>query len=148
MKRSIIRSVFVKSRMTKVVIRNCVASYHAKVHDPIQHRTDSPHRDSKGIVTSYNRGCLRQQVLLMGKKLEFKGFWLYRAWADQEGRTGPPPPPEKNKNVGFLCNTGPGSPEKSQSYQASNQCWAIIGPPAKRRDGLFIAVFVSSPLIN
>ena len=25
-----------------------------------------------------------------------------------------------------------GSPEKSQSYQASIPCWAIIGPPAKR----------------
>ena len=25
-----------------------------------------------------------------------------------------------------------GSTEKWQSYQASNQCWAIIGPPAKR----------------
>ena len=25
-----------------------------------------------------------------------------------------------------------GSPEKSQSYQASIQCWAIIGTPAKR----------------
>ena len=25
-----------------------------------------------------------------------------------------------------------GSSEKSQNYQASIQCWAIIGPPAKR----------------
>ena len=25
-----------------------------------------------------------------------------------------------------------GSPEKAQSYQTSIQCWAIIGPPAKR----------------
>ena len=25
-----------------------------------------------------------------------------------------------------------GSPEKSQSCKASIQCWAIIGPPAKR----------------
>ena len=46
-----------------------------------------------------------------------------------------------------------GSPEKSQSYQANIQCWAIIGPPAKRHlngfllavdDGPFIMIFGSS----
>ena len=31
------------------------------------------------------------------------------------------------KNIGFLSN-----PEKLQSYQASSQCLAIIGRPAKR----------------
>ena len=40
--------------------------------------------------------------------------------ADPEGRTGGPDPyPLKNhKNIGFLSNTGPDPPEKSQSYQA------------------------------
>ena len=41
--------------------------------------------------------------------------------------TGSGPPLKNPKAVGFL-----GSPEKSQSYQASIQCWAIIGPPAKK----------------
>ena len=36
-----------------------------------------------------------------------------------------------HKNIGFLSKTGP-DPEKSQSYQASIQYWANIGPPAKR----------------
>ena len=34
---------------------------------------------------------------------------------------------------GMFCPTFlSGSPEKSQSYQASIQCWAIVDPPAKR----------------
>ena len=39
-------------------------------------------------------------------------------------------PLENHKNKGFLGNTGP-DPEKSQSYQARIQCWAIIGPQVK-----------------
>ena len=39
--------------------------------------------------------------------------------------------PENHKNIGFLCNTDP-DPLKSQSFQASIQCLATIGPPAKR----------------
>ena len=40
---------------------------------------------------------------------------------------------KNHKKMGFLSNTGPdGSPEKSQlSYQASIQCWAIMGTPVK-----------------
>ena len=45
--------------------------------------------------------------------------------------SGPPPPLENHKNIGFLSNTGQ-DPEKSQSYQARIQSWAIIGTPAKR----------------
>ena len=47
--------------------------------------------------------------------------------ADPEGGGGrdplPPPPPN---NIGFLSNTGPDHPEKSQSYQARIQCFATI----------------------
>ena len=42
------------------------------------------------------------------------------------------PPMKNNKNIGFLSNTGPDPPEKSQSYEVNNQCWAIIGTEAKR----------------
>ena len=56
-------------------------------------------------------------------------------WADPKGRAGspPPPPPEKNhKNLGFQSNIDSDPLKKSQSFQASIQCWAIIGTPAKR----------------
>ena len=41
--------------------------------------------------------------------------------------------PENDKNIRFLIlsNTGPDPLKKSQSYQASIQCWVIIGMPAK-----------------
>ena len=38
-----------------------------------------------------------------------------------------PPPLKNHKNIRSL-----GSPEKSQGYQASIQCWATISTPAKR----------------
>ena len=38
-------------------------------------------------------------------------------------------PPEKSQ-IRFSKQYWSRSPEKSQSYQASIQCWAIIGPPA------------------
>ena len=37
----------------------------------------------------------------------------------------------RTPNKVFLNNTAP-DPFKSQSYQASIQCWAIIGTPVKR----------------
>ena len=62
--------------------------------------------------------------------------------------TGGPDPPFKNhKNIGFLSNTGP-DPLKSQSYKASIQCWAIIGPPAKRNlNGVTLAGRYDGPLL-
>ena len=50
--------------------------------------------------------------------------------ADPEGGTGGPDPPWKFKNIWFLSNKIR-IPWKSQSYQSSIQCRAIIGPPAK-----------------
>ena len=52
-----------------------------------------------------------------------------------EGKAGPdrqppPPPLENRKNIAFLRNAGSGFLEKSQSYQASIQCRATIGPLA------------------
>ena len=47
------------------------------------------------------------------------------------GGTGGPDPPGKLQNIGFLSNICP-DPLKNRSYQASIQCWAIIGTPAKR----------------
>ena len=44
----------------------------------------------------------------------------------------PPPPPRKITKIRVSKQYWSRSPEKSQSYQASIQCWAIIGPPAKR----------------
>ena len=41
------------------------------------------------------------------------------------------PPPEKSQNIGFSSNTCP-DPLKNRSCEASIQCWAFIGMPAKR----------------
>ena len=46
--------------------------------------------------------------------------------------SGHPPTLKNHKNIGFLKQYWSGSPEKSQSYQASIQCRAIICMPAKR----------------
>ena len=55
--------------------------------------------------------------------------------ADPEGGSGPPSPPplpwKITKIYGSLAILVR-IPLKSQSYQSSIQCWAIIGPPAKR----------------
>ena len=47
------------------------------------------------------------------------------------GSKGVRTPLKNHKNIGFLSNTGP-DPLKSQSYQASIQCWIIIGTSAER----------------
>ena len=50
------------------------------------------------------------------------------AWADSGGDMGSGPPPLKNhKTIGFSSNTGMDLLKKSQGYQASIKCWAIIG---------------------
>ena len=48
----------------------------------------------------------------------------------QRGDRGSGPPPLKNHKNRVSKQYWFRSPEKSQSYQASIQCWAIIGPPA------------------
>ena len=46
----------------------------------------------------------------------------------QRGDMGSGPPPLKNhKTIGFSSNTGIDLQKKSQGYQASIKCWAIIG---------------------
>ena len=42
-----------------------------------------------------------------------------------------PPPPEKSQNIWFSSNICP-DPLKNRSCEASIQCWAFIGMPAKR----------------
>ena len=51
--------------------------------------------------------------------------------ADPEGGggTGGPDPPEISQNIEFLTKTGL---DPLENQKASFQCWAIIGPPAKR----------------
>ena len=70
------------------------------------------------------------------------------AWADSEGGHGVwtqtvrmrmggfrgggdmgsgPPPLKNHKTIGFSSNTGMDLQKKSQGYQASIKCWAIIG---------------------
>ena len=47
------------------------------------------------------------------------------------GGQGVPIPLKNHKNIGCSGKTGP-DPLNNRSYQASFQCWAIIGTPAKR----------------
>ena len=49
------------------------------------------------------------------------------------GGTGGPAPLKNHKKYRVSKQYWSGSSEKSQSYQASIQCWANIGTPAKRR---------------
>ena len=64
---------------------------------------------------------------------------------------GPDPPPPPGKSVKYSIfkpsyQFWSGSPEISQSWLASIQCWAIIGPPAKRHfAGPLLVVFGFSP---
>ena len=53
--------------------------------------------------------------------------WL--SWADPEGGTGGLDPHEKSQKLRVSKQYWSRSPEKSQIYQASIQCWAIIGRP-------------------
>ena len=59
-----------------------------------------------------------------------------RIQREGQGVRTPPPPPEKSQNIRVSKQYWSRSPEKSQSYmyQASIQCWAIIGPPASDID--------------
>ena len=72
----------------------------------------------------------------------------------QRGDRGSGPPLKNHKKIGFLSNTGEDSLKnhKATLYQASIQCWAIIGTPAKRHlngflwwadDGLLLVVLGS-----
>ena len=57
----------------------------------------------------------------------------YPPWADPERAGGPdPPPPLKyHKKYRVSLQYWSGSPENSQSFQASIQCWCTICPPVK-----------------
>ena len=56
------------------------------------------------------------------------------------GGTGGPYPPEKSQKYRVSKQYWSGSPDKLQSYQATNQSWTIIGPPAKRHlNGVLLA---------
>ena len=53
--------------------------------------------------------------------------------ADLEGGgAGGPVPAKKTQKYRVFSNTGPDHIKKSQSYQASIKCWAVISTPAKR----------------
>ena len=66
------------------------------------------------------------------------------------GGTGGPDPPWKITSIGFPSNTPwSGSPKKLQSYQASIQCWAINGMPAKHHlNGIWLAGWWWWPTYN
>ena len=93
----------------------------------------------QNCVLKYVRAHTR---LLLFLHLNFNNFQSKFACKETDEGRGvwtPPPPPGKSQNYRFLSNTGL-DPLKSQSYQASIQCKAIIGTPAKRHlDGISLA---------
>ena len=64
----------------------------------------------------------------------------------QRGGQGVRTPLKNHKNIGFSSNIGL-DPLKNGSYQASIQCWAITGPPAKRHLMVFCWRAEDGPLI-
>ena len=68
--------------------------------------------------------------MMVSEMLSFMIFWRM-CGSRERGGQGVRIPLEKSKNIGFSSNTGP-DPLKNRSYQASTQCWVIIGTPAKR----------------
>ena len=73
---------------------------------------------------------------------QYSIHWLVPYARIQRGGQGVRTTPLKNhKNIEFLSNTGPDPLKfsKSQSYQASIQRWAIIGPPANQRNAIQMA---------
>ena len=95
-----------------------------------------PHR----VIRDFKRRSMGNQrsIRLSGGKTLIR---LRVSCADQEGAAVWTPPLLVNhKGIGILSNTGPDPLEKSQSYQVSIQCWATIGPPAKRHlNGVLLA---------
>ena len=84
--------------------------------------------------------------------MDINNVWIMSGFRGGDRGSGHPPPLKNHKNIGFSSKTGP-DPLKNRSYQASIQCWVIIGTPAKRHlmafcwradDGPLIAVLESS----
>ena len=103
-------------------------------------------RDQQNTLERKHKGETNKLVL---KYQEQIGLLKTRAGTDigeygstcrSRGEFGPPPPhthphlrPWKiTKAIGILMNTDLDPRVKSQNYTASIQCWAIIGPSAKR----------------
>ena len=95
---------------------------------------------SRSVATSYWQqltAALLESLLYWGLMLLSKIMMVschidcYKHAQIQRGGTVSGPPLENHKAIGFFSNTGPDHLEKSQSYQTSSQCLAIICPPAK-----------------
>ena len=70
-------------------------------------------------------GCL--SVFFIGRKCFSNMHARIQRW---DRGSGPPPPLENHKNIGFLSNTGP-NPLKIIKLPSQIQRWTIIGPRAK-----------------
>ena len=91
-----------------------------------------------------------QLLFFLKLLINLNDWWIFHhSCADPEGGQGVRIlPPEKSQKYRISYHNWSGSPQKSQSYQAGIQCWAITGTPAKRvrwraDDGLILVVFGS-----
>ena len=90
------------------------------------HRAPRNRQDSKTKKHIQQKGSTKEASPWNGP-----ARFIQNTCEDPEGETGGPDPLKNHKNIGFSSSTSP-DPLKNRSSQASIQCWAIIGPPAKR----------------
>ena len=85
------------------------------------------------LVSSVNVNISLKRLEKLVKRTMSSFKQRIKSCADSEGgREVRTPPPEKSQKYRVSLQNCSGSPVKSQSYQASIQWWATIGPPAKR----------------
>ena len=75
------------------------------------------------------RTSVEKQLDLIASRGESVPVFLRKPWADPEGGQGVRVPPEKSQKYRFFFSNTGSEPLKNQ---ASIQCCAIIGQPAKR----------------
>ena len=83
---------------------------------------DNPNDEEQ--VRAILGNCLFNFICIFMRISKGEGTW---------GQETLPPPLKNHKSIVFLSNTSRDPRKKSQSYQASIQCWAIISPPAGQR---------------
>ena len=63
-------------------------------------------------------------------------MFIQLTWADPEGGTGGPDPPEKHKNIGFLSNAGP---DLLKQHNASKPAFNVGPSSVRQRNAISMA---------
>ena len=125
---------------------NATFTHCRPTHGPWHHAEETQNTDSHNTKLSNQLYLFLNKMMLLTRK----GHPVHVRI--QRGDRGSGPPLKDHKNIVFSSIIGL-DPLKNRSYQASIQCWAIIGMPAKRHlmafrwradDGPLIVVLGSS----